>query len=199
MSRPINEVPLKRKDSKEFKFNTAQLNPPHCTHDGIKLSLAEELFIEKYIETGGDLEQSYLATGKSSKNPLGSAKKMLKSYIKSEIQYRLDLAAAKNVADKNEILSYLTSVMRGDVFGEDSDETPTINERTRAAQELAKHQIEAKEKLDSAANKKVDLTIVLDWERPEIDNIDKACEALQNTETAEDNENIDENEAESID
>jgi phage terminase small subunit len=179
----MTEVPIKRKESTEFKFTAKQKTNQHSTHTGIKLSIAEELFIEEYINSGGDVEKAYLATGRKAKNIKTASKNMLKPHIKEEISYRLDAMAAEQVADRNEILSYLTSVMRGD-SDDDAEVAPSISERIRAAQELAKHQIEAKDKLQQT-NRKLDITIVLDWERPDDTNITKAETFID-----EDNKNI---------
>lgn len=192
MATRLNEVENKRSDmEKEFKYKKSQVRQAHSTHTGIKLSVAEELFIDEYIRNGGDAEKAYLVTGKVAKNVASAAKRMMKAHIKDEIAYRLDLAASKGVADKNEILQYLTSVMRGD--SDDDDETaPSVSERIRAAQELAKHQIEAKEKLNTI-NRKIEMTIILDWERPEPSNLDKAYESLHSEDSIESNDNDNDN------
>ena len=93
-----------------------------------------------------------------------------------EISYRLSLVASKGGADANEVLQYFTAVMRGDVKDQFGLDAP-LSERTSAARELAKRQIDALEKAQ-AKQKNIDMTIVLDWERPEPSNIEKAEQNL---------------------
>ena len=144
----------------------------HSTHTGIKLSMKEELFITEYINNGGDKYKAYEVCGGTAQNKKEAIKRMMKPYIQEEISYRLDLIGSKGVADANEILQYFTNVMRGEVKDQFDLDAP-LSERTAAARELAKRQIDALEKAQ-AKNKNIDMHIVLDWERPKPENIEKA-------------------------
>ena len=108
---------------------------------------------------------------------------MMKPYIQEEISYRLSLVASKGVADANEIMQYFTAVMRGEVNDQFGLDAP-LSERTSAARELANRQIDALEKAQ-ASNINIDMTIKLDWERPDESNIQKAEENLENFDEVE--------------
>lgn len=148
----------------------------HSTHTGIALSMKEERFITEYINNGGDKYKAYDACGGTAKDRKGAITRMMKPYIQEEISYRLGLVASKGVADANEVMQYFTAVMRGEVNDQFGLDAP-LSERTAAARELAKRQIDAMEKAQ-ASNKNLTMKIILDWERPEPTNIEKAEQNL---------------------
>ena len=141
------------------------------THSGHKLTPKEAKFIDEYIKTGNG-QKSVIEAGYNSKNPRGYAQTLLtKEYIAEEINYRLSLARDESIADATEIMQYFTDVMRGkiaDQFGLEA----SLSERTKAAQELAKRQIDIPNKL--AGNEEPTVRIVLDWGQdgitPSVDN-----------------------------
>ena len=130
------------------------------THSGHSLTPKEAKFIDEYIKTG-NARQSVLQAGYKSNTPSQYADKLLnKDYIAEEIRYRLEKAKTESIADATEIMQYFTDVMRGkitDAFGLDAP----LSERTKAAQELAKRQIDIPNKLKG--NEEPTLTIKLDW------------------------------------
>ena len=135
------------------------------THDGHSLTPPEALFIDRYIETGNG-RQSYIEAYPNC-NPKSAAqlaqKKLNKDYITSEINHRLESAKTESIANAEEIMQYLTNVMRGnekDQFGLEV----SISERTKAATELAKRLIDIPNRL--AGNEQPELKITLDWARP---------------------------------
>ena len=140
------------------------------THTGHSLTPLQAKFINEFIETG-DATASYLAAGYSAKQKVQNAKKLLElDYIAEEIQYRFDEMDSKSIASADEILSYLTSVMRGEIkdqFGLDA----SLADRTKAAVELAKRKIDYNQKLSLSktvtADGDVETKIVLDWSRSE--------------------------------
>ena len=148
----------------------------HSTHTGIALSMKEEMFINEYINNGGDKYKAYAVCGGNAKDKKSAIARMMKPYIQEEISCRLGLVASKGVADANEIMQYFTQVMRGEVNDQFGLDAP-LSERTAAARELAKRQIDALEKAQ-ASNKNIDMTIKLDWERPSDEHILKAEENL---------------------
>jgi len=155
----------------------------HSTHTGIALTMQEEMFINEYINNGGDKYKAYEVCGGTAKDKKAAVNRMMKPYIQEEISYRLSLVASKGVADANEIMQYFTAVMRGEVNDQFGLDAP-LSERTSAARELAKRQIDALEKAQ-ASNKNIDMTIKLDWERPEPENIEKAEQNIENFEQSE--------------
>lgn len=144
------------------------------THEGHPLTPKEAKFIDEYIKTGNG-QQSVIEAGYHHKAPHVYANTLLnKDYIASEIRYRLEQAKNESIADATEIMQYFTDVMRGnikDAFGLDAP----LGERTKAAQELAKRQIDIPNKLKG--NEEPTLTIKLDWgqdsteEKPKAPNI----------------------------
>lgn len=130
------------------------------THSGHKLTPKEARFIDEYITTG-NARQSVLNAGYTSNTPSQYADKLLKKdYVAEEINYRLSLARDKSIADATEIMQYFTDVMRGKVLDQFGLEA-SLSERTKAAQELAKRQIDIPNKLKGEDEPTV--TIKLDW------------------------------------
>lgn len=134
------------------------------THTGHPLTPNEARFINRYIETSNG-QQSVIDAGYKIEKPAQYANKLVnKAYIAEEISYRLEQAKTASIASAEEIMQYFTDVMRGkvkDQFGLEA----SLGERTKAAQELAKRQIDIPNKL--AGNEPPELKITLDWARPE--------------------------------
>ena len=134
--------------------------PQITTHTGHILSPNEAKFIDKYVETGNGA-QSVVEAGYATKSPRQYAQKLLsKDYVVEEINYRLQQISNETIASAEEIMQYFTDVMRGkitDQFGLEA----SLSERTKAAQELAKRQIDIPNKLKGGEEPK--LTIKLDW------------------------------------
>lgn len=132
------------------------------THDGHTLTPNEAKFINEYIKTGNG-KQSVLNAGYKSKAPSRYANELLnKPYINNEIKYRLEQAKTDAIADANEVMEYLTKVMRGelkDQFGLEA----SLSERTKAAQELAKRTIDIENKLKTSnktGDKEIKITLI---------------------------------------
>ena len=133
------------------------------TNSGHSLTTNESLFIDEYIATGNGT-QSVVAAGYKCKSPRQYAVALLsKDYIAEEIRFRLDKLHSEKVADAQEVLEYFTSVMRGEVKDQFGLDAP-LSERTRAAQELAKRQIDMVNRGNGGETAEV--KIVLDWSRP---------------------------------
>ena len=136
------------------------------THDGHALTANEANFIDEYV-TNGNGRQAYIkAYPKASASSAAQlAQRLLnKDYINSEIRYRMECAKNESIASAEEIMNYLSSVMRGeikDAFGLDAP----LSERTRAAVELAKRQIDIPNRL--ANTEAPELKITLDFGRGE--------------------------------
>ena len=147
-------MPAEKKKVKKFS-----------THTGHQLTPAESKFIDKYIETN-NATQSYRDAYGDKKAARQLANRVLsKDYIAEEISYRLQQATTESIATAEEILQYFTDVMRGEIkdsFGLEA----SLSERTKAAQELAKRQIDLQNKL--SGNEPPELKITLDWARPTI-------------------------------
>lgn len=103
----------------------------------MKLTLKQKAFADYYIETGNATEAAVRAGySKKTAKVIGS-ENLTKPAIKDYIQERLKMIEDSRIADGDEVLRYLTSVMRGeekDAFGLDAG----ISDRTRAAELLGK-------------------------------------------------------------
>jgi phage terminase small subunit len=128
------------------------------TNSGHKITIREAKFISEYIATGNYSEAAkragYRGTRISGNNLLS------RDYIKEEIEYQMEQLKSEKIADASEILEYLSSVMRGDVQDQFGLEAP-LSERTKAAQELAKRQIDMQQKL--AVPEVPQIKVTLDW------------------------------------
>lgn len=144
----------KAKKKKQTKIN-------YTTFDGHKLTPKEAKFIDIYIATTNQ-RQAVLEAGYSTTSPGQYGQRLLeKSYIKKEIEYRLELLKEQSIADATEILQYFTAVMRGeekDQFGLDAP----LGERTKAAQELAKRKIDMPNRVQGEESK-AEIKISLNW------------------------------------
>lgn len=121
------------------------------THNGQALSPKEDAFIQLYIQHADPMiaakEAGYTVREHFKNKDAQWRKKGLalleKDYIKDELAWRMKQLKSAYIADTDEILMYLTNVMRGqekDQFGLDV----SIADRTTAAKELNRriHELE---------------------------------------------------------
>lgn len=140
-----------------------------------KMTLKQQRFADEYIITG-NATQSAVKAGYSSKYANTNANKLLQNTtIKNYIDVRLAKLESEKIATQEEVLQYLTSVMRGEktepllvLDGEGTQKViqavPNVQSRTRAAELLGKRygtftdrvdinaQIESKPKFDDIVN-----------------------------------------------
>ena len=140
-----------------------------------KMTLKQQRFTDEYIITG-NLYKSAIAAGYSEKYAKAQSHKLLDNVgIKSYIDERLAKLESEKIATQEEVLQYLTSVMRGEktepllvLDGEGTQKViqavPNVQSRTRAAELLGKRygtftdrvdinaQIESKPKFDDIVN-----------------------------------------------
>jgi len=148
----------RKKDYKDYanfvsKIGYGTVDECDVTHDGYPLSAKESKFISLFL-VYGDVNKSLREAGMTMRNLAG------KDYISDEITYRLDQLKKETIADADEIMQYFTKVMRGqekDQFGLDAP----LSERTNAARELAKRQIDVVNDVDTSAP---EIKITLNWE-----------------------------------
>lgn len=143
------------KDYQDFlkKVGHGQLDGVDVTHDGYPLSAKESKFISLFI-ANGNINKSLSEAGMTMKNLAG------KDYIADEITYRLESLKKETIADADEVLQYLTSVMRGEVKDQFGLDAP-LSERTSAAKELAKRIIDIPNESDTAVP---EIKVTLNWE-----------------------------------
>ena len=140
-----------------------------------KMTLKQQRFADEYIITG-NLYKSAITAGYSEKYAKAQSHKLLENVgIKNYIDERLAKLESEKIATQEEVLQYLTSVMRGEktepllvLDGEGTQKVieavPNVQSRTRAAELLGKRygtftdrvdinaQIESKPKFDDIVN-----------------------------------------------
>lgn len=130
------------------------------------LTALEQKFVTNYIRCGVAI-QALKDTGIQLDNDTSYrnlAYRMLKQpNIKAEINRVItEELKPETVATAEEVMTYFTSVMRGEVKDQFGLEAP-LSERTRAAQELAKRTIDIQNRKEGNADQLV--AIKLDWSR----------------------------------
>ena len=131
------------------------------SNDGHPLTPKEDMFISKYIELG-NATQAVLEAGYKIQQPGQYANKLVKKdYIANEIRYRQGLVQKSTIASAEEIMQYFTDVMRGNIKDQ-FDMEASLSERTKAAQELAKRQIDIPNKV--SGNEVPEVKITLNWD-----------------------------------
>lgn len=91
----------------------------------MKLTRKQQLFADEYIRTG-NIYQSAVSAGYSHNYAKGNIVKLLENVsVKSYIDARLEELKKESIAEQDEILQYLTSVMRGKMTDEELMLVPT--------------------------------------------------------------------------
>lgn len=156
------QVPDVAKESLSEEILTTAL----VTHNGQRLSPKEDRFISLYIKYSDatqaakeagytvraerkDKEAQYIKIGK---------KILSRDYIKDEIAFRSEEFRNSQIADTNEILMYLTNVMRGNIKDQ-FDLDASLQERTSAAKELNRRLHELELATDNSASREVHLVL----------------------------------------
>ncbi len=129
------------------------------------LTVLEQKFVTNYIKCCNAI-QALKDTGLELKNYEAyhmKADNMLRQpNIKAEVARVMDELKKETVATADEVMTYLTSVMRGEVKDQFGLDAP-LSERTKAAQELAKRTIDIENR--KAGNADQTIAIKLDWSR----------------------------------
>lgn len=132
----------------------------------MKLTLKQKAFADYYIETGNATEAAVRAGySKKTAKAIGS-ENLTKPAINEYIQERLKMIEDSRIADGDEVLRYLTSVMRGESQSEvvvvegvgdgcseakRIDKSPDEKERLKAAELLGKRYRLFTEKVETNA------------------------------------------------
>jgi len=158
-----NKEPVKKKTTNTRTAKKAK-RESFSNWEGHALTPQEAKFIDEYCVTGNG-RQSYI-TAYPNASPSSAAqlaqRVLNKDYINSEIKHRLQQAQEASIASATEIMNFFSSVMRGEVKDQFGLEAP-LSERTRAAVELAKRQIDIPQRL--AGNEQPEVKISVDWSR----------------------------------
>ena len=127
-----------------------------------KLSLREQKFVAYYLECG-DASEAVRKAKFNTTSPAAYARKLLaKPKIQNEVARQWELFQNDRIAGYNEIMGFYTMAMRGQVkdqFGLDA----TLSDRIKAADALAKRQIDAQNVAEKGKDNQV--TIKLCWDR----------------------------------
>lgn len=118
------------------------------------LTIKQQKFADIYIQTG-NATQSYIDAGYKAttrKVAESNAKKLLRNYsVSLYVQKKMEQLQKETIASQDEVLEYLTKVMRGeekDSFGLDA----SLQDRTKCAELLGKRYGTFKEKVDVTGN-----------------------------------------------
>ena len=120
-----------------------------------KFSLKELAFITAYLMNGFNGTEAVREAGYKGKTPNVLARRasdlLSERRIREELQAQIEKRESEKIAKPTEILNFYTSVMRGEVLDQFGIEA-SIDTRIKAANELAKHQIEIPLKLQQKEN-----------------------------------------------
>ena len=139
-----------------------------------KLTLKQQRFADEYI-ISGNAEEAAITAGYSEKYARGNAYKLVaKSGVKSYIEERLKELDNKAIAKQEEVLQYLTSVMRGELeeevlygIGDGVQSTRHIEvgakDRLKAAELLGKRYRLFTDKVELDADVDMELNVKVDY------------------------------------
>lgn len=123
-------------------------------------------FIKNYLRSGNATESVRLIPEYSNKpysTCAGFGNSLLKRpRVQAEIKRIMEEARKEAVATAEEVMSYFTAVMRGEVKDQFGLDAP-LAERTRAAQEIARRTVDIENRQKGLADQTVEIT--LDWSR----------------------------------
>ncbi|MBY0755038.1 terminase small subunit [Clostridium sardiniense] len=122
--------------------------------DNKKLTPKQKAFADYYIETGNATEAARRAGYSKKTAAVIGTENLIKPNIKQYIDERLKEIEDKRIAKGEEVLQYLTKVMRGeekDQFGLDA----SLQDRTKAAELLGKRYRLFIEKVETNVNAKI--------------------------------------------
>lgn len=145
------------------------MRPDGIAHKSITedtpLTPEEQKFIAEYMRTSSGteaLKAAGICVGGRQDYSARARDILKRPNVRAEIRKIMDEIKGEAVATASEVMTYFTSVMRGEIKDQFGLEAP-LSERTRAAQELAKRTID----IDNREAGKPDQTIAikLDWNR----------------------------------
>ena len=127
-----------------------------------ELTVREQKFVAYYIESG-DAGKAVKEAGYNTTTPAHYAKKLLcKEKIQKELKAQMDMLKNDCFATASEIMVFYTQIMRGyvkDQFGIEA----SLSDRMKAAEALAKRQIDMKAIADKAKDNEITVNLV--WDR----------------------------------
>lgn len=161
----------KTTNNREKKTHREQFS----TNSGHSLTVKEAKFIDEYM-LSGNVRQSVINAGYVTKTPDQYGQRLLnKAYITEEINFRLQNHKNDKIADRDELLEYLTKVMRGEINDQFGLEA-SLSERTKACQELCKRVIDVEDRV--AGKEPPKLVITVDWGEDASASVDPVGESI---------------------
>lgn len=137
------------------------------------LTMKELAFISAYLANGGNGTEACKQAGYVSKTQNGYARRsstlLRQGNVQRELQRLIEEREQAKIAKPTEIMQFYTSVMRGEVLDQFGIEA-SIDTRIKAANELAKHQIEIPLKLQQREMSNNIGSITLNFRPREEDN-----------------------------
>lgn len=131
--------------------NTALLQLKQYTDIQPPLSMIELKFVSAYMANGGNGTQACIEAGIKCRSQNGYARRaselLRQANVRAELSARLQAIEDEKIAKPAEILQFYTSVMRGEVLDQFGIEA-SLDTRIKAANELAKQQIELPMRLE---------------------------------------------------
>ena len=137
------------------------------------LTLKQQRFADEYI-ISANIYQSAIKAGYSKAYAKGNASKLMENVsLKAYIDERLEALNSEKVADQQEVMQFLTSIMRGEVtepvpifvgdgFQEVKDLKPNVQARRAAAVDLGKRYGMWTDKIEQT-NRNIEI-VVGDWD-----------------------------------
>ena len=130
------------------------------------LDSVEQQFVNNYIQYSNLTEAvsqipGYSGRTRNAQSQIGQTL-LSRPNVKAAIENILAQMQSETIANAEEVMSYFTAVMRGEVKDQFGLEAP-LSERTRAAQELAKRTIDIQNRQNGNPDQSIE--IKLDWSR----------------------------------
>ena len=161
-----------------------------------KLSVREQKFVSLYLEYG-DASRAVREAKFNTNAPAAYARKLLaKPKIQAEVQAQMALFRNECIASSQEIMNFYTLTMRGEVKDQFGLEA-SLADRIKAADALAKRQIDAVAIADRSKDNAV--TIKLCWDRtnsaenPELPDVEDNAPYATSADDMEDDMNEEDN------
>ena len=152
------DTPIKKNIASKLGRKSIDENTP--------LTPLEQRFITNYMRTGNITDSVQALPGYEHKNrsvcSATGMKWMQRANIHAEFMRAMEELKKETVATADEVMTYFTSVMRGEVKDQFGLDAP-LSERTKAAQELAKRTVYIENRKSGEPDQLV--AIKLDWSR----------------------------------
>ena len=124
----------------------------------------QKKFCREYVKTGNGMQSAIKAGYSKNAATVQASRLLTNDNIKAEIarlsEKRDTKRDEKAIADAAEVMQYFSAVMRGEIkdqFGLDA----SLNDRTKAAQELAKRTVDVENRIKGVPDTQI--SIKLDW------------------------------------